>query len=128
MQSWKLDPACCGPGEKKPAGLPWWFSGEESDCQCRTDRLDPWSRKIPHALKQLSPCTTISLCSRAWEPQVLSPCAPTTEGLPPDNRCSAAREATTMRSPHTSTREQSSLSATREKPMQQQRPSTAKNK
>ena len=35
-------------------GLPWWFSGEETTCQCRTHGFDPWFRKI----SQLSPCTT----------------------------------------------------------------------
>ena len=39
--------------------LPWWLSGKESTCQCRRHRLDPRSRKIPHASEQLSPCTTI---------------------------------------------------------------------
>ena len=24
-------------------GLPWWFSGKESVCQCRRCRFDPWS-------------------------------------------------------------------------------------
>jgi len=38
-------------------GLPWWFNGEESTCQCRRQRFDPWSKKIPHALEQLNPCT-----------------------------------------------------------------------
>ena len=28
----------------------------ESACQCSRHRLDPWSRKIPHATEQLSPC------------------------------------------------------------------------
>ena len=36
------------------------------------DRFEPWSRKIPHAAEQLSPCTTIpSLRSRARKPQLL---------------------------------------------------------
>ena len=30
----------------------------ESACQCRGHRFNPWSRKIPHATEQLSPCTT----------------------------------------------------------------------
>ena len=30
-----------------------WF---KSACQCRGHRFDPWSRKIPHAAEQLSPC------------------------------------------------------------------------
>ena len=28
-------------------GLPRWFSGEESACQCRRHGFDPWVRKIP---------------------------------------------------------------------------------
>jgi len=39
-------------------GLPWWFSGKESTCQCRRHGFNPWSREIPHAMEQLSPCTT----------------------------------------------------------------------
>ena len=27
-------------------GLPRWFSGKESACQCRRHRFDPWVRKI----------------------------------------------------------------------------------
>ena len=38
-------------------GLPWWSSGKESACQCRGCGFNPWSRKIPHAEGQLSPCT-----------------------------------------------------------------------
>ena len=28
-------------------GLPRWFSGKESTCQCRRYRFNPWVRKIP---------------------------------------------------------------------------------
>ena len=42
--------------------------------------------------------------------------------------CSVIREATTMRSPRTATREYPLLATTREKPEQQWRPSTARNK
>ena len=31
---------------------------KESDHQCRRHELDPWSGNIPHAVGQLSPCTT----------------------------------------------------------------------
>ena len=27
--------------------LPWWFSGKESACQCRSYAFNPWVRKIP---------------------------------------------------------------------------------
>jgi len=33
-------------------GLPWWYSG------CRGNGFNPWSRKIPHAMEQLSMCAT----------------------------------------------------------------------
>ena len=39
-------------------GLPWGLSGRESASRCRWCEFDPWSRKIPHALEQLSLCTT----------------------------------------------------------------------
>ena len=38
--------------------------GWESACQCRAHGFIPWSRKIPHAMRQLSPCMTI------FEPQL----------------------------------------------------------
>ena len=28
-------------------GLPWWFTGKESTCQCRRHRFNPWVRKVP---------------------------------------------------------------------------------
>ena len=31
---------------------------KESACQCRGHGFEPWSRKISHAMEQLSPCTT----------------------------------------------------------------------
>ena len=49
----------------KNLGLTWWYSGEESACQLRGYKFDPWSEKIPHAVEQLSLCaTTTSQCSR----------------------------------------------------------------
>ena len=41
-------------------------SGQESTCQCRGHRTNPWSGKIPRASGQLSPC--LKACSpRALE-------------------------------------------------------------
>ena len=59
--------------ENKVPGLPWWRSGWESACQCRGHGFEPWSRRIPHAAEQLSPCAT------ATEPVLWSPRATTTE-------------------------------------------------
>ena len=39
-------------------GLPWCLSGKESAYQCRRLRFNPWSREIPRAAGQLSPCGT----------------------------------------------------------------------
>ena len=56
-------------------GLPWWYSGQESTCQCRGHEFDPWSRKIPHSMERLSPCaTTTEICvPRACPPQQEKP-------------------------------------------------------
>ena len=54
-------------------GLPWWYSGWES-CQCRAHRFSPWSGNVPHAMEQLSPCTTIT---EAHTPRALQ------QGKPP---------------------------------------------
>ena len=43
---------------KTEIGLPWWLSGEESDCQYRGHGFDPWPGKIPYAEGQLSLCAT----------------------------------------------------------------------
>ena len=75
--------------------LPSWLNGEESACQCRRQGFHPWSRRIPHAVEQLSPQATA------------------TEAHMPYGLCSM--EATTMRSLSTATREQSPFAASREK-------------
>ena len=72
----------------------------------------PWSGKVPHALPQLSLCTTTAeaTCRNHWA-HVLQPLKPA------DPRARALqREATAMRNPHTTTREQSPLAATKESP------------
>ena len=83
---------------KKIRGLPWWFSDLESACQCRGHGFEPWSRKIPHAAEQLSPCaTTTEACApRARAPQQEKP--PQWEARAPQRRVDR-------------------LAATREKPM-----------
>ena len=56
---------------EKKCRFPWWLRGKESACQCRRHRFNPWSRKMPHAAEQLP--QLLSLCSRAWELQLLKP-------------------------------------------------------
>ena len=34
--------------KKYLSGLPWWFRGTESGCQCRRHRFAPWSERTPH--------------------------------------------------------------------------------
>ena len=49
--------------------LPWWLSGEESVCECRRHRFDPWVRKIPQRRKwQLTPVFLPGKChgQRSW--------------------------------------------------------------
>ena len=62
---------------KKPTTwiFPWWSSGKESTCQCRGQRFNAWSRKIPHGAGQLSLCATMT------EPTLQSPWAATTEPM-----------------------------------------------
>ena len=58
-------------------GCPWWLSGKEIACQCRRHGFNPWYRKIPHATERLNPCaTSIELCCRVGEPQLLKPMHP----------------------------------------------------
>ena len=40
--------------KKVHMGLPRWFSGQESACQCRGHGLDHRSRKIPCAMEELT--------------------------------------------------------------------------
>ena len=87
------------PNLRQGGRLPWWLSAKEFACQHRRHGFDSCSWKIAHAKEQLSLCTTTtSLCSRACEPRLLSPCATATEAQEP---VSATREATGVRSPCT---------------------------
>ena len=93
--------------------LPGWLREKESTCQCRRHRLNPWSSKVPCAVEQPSPCATTTktvLWSRA---------ATTTDACTPQSQTSTTGVSTAMSKPHTTARE---------KPRQQRRPSTAKNK
>ena len=66
---------------KRPhRGLPWWSRAEESACQGREHRLDPWSRRILHALEWLD-----------HVPQPLSPRAAATDARAP-RACALQKE------------------------------------
>ena len=57
MLIYLLVSSMCLAHKKHQLGLPWWLSGKEFACQCRRHGFDPWTRKIPHAVKQLGLCT-----------------------------------------------------------------------
>ena len=97
-------------------GLPWWFTVEESACQCREYGFNPWSGKTPHAMEQLSPCATTTEPTRS-----------NFGSLHSSSLCSATREATTMRSLCTITRKQPLFTPSSKKPTHQWRPSIARN-
>ena len=100
--------------------LPWWFNGKESACQCRRHRFHPWSGQIPHAVEQLNwcrDCWLFSLCSRAWEPQLLSSCTTATDSCAPEPVRLSRRGHHNEKPTHCN---RDLLSATRDKPAQQQ--------
>ena len=55
-------------------GLPWWFSGKESTCQCRRHRFDSWVGKIPWIRKWQS--TPVSLPGKSHKHRTLMGCSP----------------------------------------------------
>ena len=75
-------------------GLPvqrtWAWSLVREDSTCRGRGLDFWSRRIPHATEQVSPCAVTTHAS-VHEPQLLSPCAATTEA-PAPSACALQQE------------------------------------
>ena len=54
-------------------GPPWWSSGWDSTCRCRGHGFDPWSGKIPFAVRERSLCaptreaTTTEARAPQWE-------------------------------------------------------------
>ena len=42
------------------SGFPWWFSGEDSTCQYRRLRLDPWIEKIPLEKEMATHCSILA--------------------------------------------------------------------
>ena len=66
-------------------GLPWWLSGKEPTCQCRDMGSIPDPKRScmsqSRQARALSPL--LNLCSRAYEPWLLSPPAAATEALEP---------------------------------------------
>ena len=103
--------------QKLLSGLPWWRSGWESACQCRGHGFEPWSRKIPHAAEQLSPCAIITepMCHNYWSLHAWS-------------LCSTAREATAMRGPSPATKSSPRSPQLEKAHVQQRRPNAAKDR
>ena len=46
------------PNQNSSEGFPGSSVAKKSACQCRRHGFDPWSRKIPHCMEQLSPGAT----------------------------------------------------------------------
>ena len=90
---------------KNRIGLPWWYSGWESACQCRGHGFEPWSGKIPHAAEQ-PPWVTIA------EPARLEPVLRNKRGRDGERLAHCDEEwpplATTRESPRTETETQHS--------------------
>ena len=89
---------CKYQNKKGNCGLSWWLSGKESTCRCRRHGFHPWSRKIPRALEQLSPCPTTAgpECPNDWSPHT--------------SNQRSTREATSKRSLRTTSGEQPTCS------------------
>ena len=87
-------------------GLPWWYGGWQSACQCRGHRFKPWSGRIPHAAEQLGPWATIT------EPARLEPVLRNKRGHDSERPAHRDEEwpslATTRESPRTETKTQHS--------------------
>ena len=79
------------------------------------EQLSPGTTTIESVLQSSEAATAEPMCHNYRCPSTWSP-------------CSTMREATTMRSPHTATREQPRLAATREKPTSTEDPVQSKKK
>ena len=55
-------------------GLPWWLSGKESACQCRTCQFNPWVGKIPWRSKWQP--TLVLLPGKSHGHRSLAGCSP----------------------------------------------------
>ena len=94
-----------------------WFSSKESTWQCRRHVFDPWPLEEPTCHGATEPghhnywVCALELRAAIAEPTCHNYGCPSTWSPRP-----TTREATTMRSPCTATREEPPLAATREKP------------
>ena len=93
-----------------------------SPCATTTEAQAAESPCVLHS-QRAHACFTAREPMRASRPE--SPCVLHGKRA---HACFTAREAAAIRSPRTATRKEPSLATTREKPVQQRRPSTAKNK
>ena len=100
-------------------GILWWSSGKNLPCNAKDISSIsgvPW--KNPHTVEHKSLCTaTAKPVAWALKPQLLSPCAATTEAWAPQSLCLTSEESPRGIA-HTAQLEKAST---------QQRPSAAKN-
>ena len=78
--------------------------------------------------KAMHPPQLLIPCAKAWEPQLLAHMPQLPKPVHPRARDPQQEKPPSMRSPCNATQEQALLAETREEPVQQQRPSTARSK
>ena len=85
------------PSQTEDTGFPWWTRGWGFACQSRGHRFNPWSRKTPHATKQLSPWTTATelTCHNYWSLHARSLCSATQETIAVRRQHTARKRSTT---------------------------------
>ena len=111
--------------KKSGWGLPWWLSGKESTRAGDMGSIpDPERSHMPR-VNEAHPSQLLSLCSRAQEPQWLSPCAAAEAWESGDH---APQQGQSQQWDSNALQPEREFTVTREKPAQQWRPRTAKNK
>ena len=102
-QSWEAKPLCFTSwsstqfsqwtsGKRILRGFPAGSVGEESACQCRRCRFNPWSGKIPHAAERRSPWATSIEPMRCKHWSLSAPESTVREATAVRNSCTSARE------------------------------------
>ena len=123
-----LTSRCCGAGQIKPfSGFPGGavVKNPPANAEDMGSSPGPGRSHMPRSNEARVP-QLLSLRSRAHEPQLLSPCATTTEARAPRAHA-LQREVTAMRSPHTKMKSSPRLLQLEKARAQQRRPKTAIN-
>ena len=85
-------------------GLFWWYRGQESTCQCRRHRCNPWLGTSPHDLEQRGPrATTAQPLLPSWRATMAEATDLDCWNLCARSLCSSTGEASERTSPCTAT-------------------------